>query len=43
MARLPLELVCKNHEIFPSGGVPPELSLETLEVWGCGLTEGAGG
>lgn len=43
MARLPSEFVCKNHKIFASGSVPPEHSLEMVEVWGCGLTEGADG
>lgn len=43
MARLPTEFVCKNHKIFVSGSVPPEHSLEMVEVWGCDLTQGAGG
>ena len=42
MARLSSELVCKNRKIFASGRVPSEHSLEMVEVWGCGLTEGAG-
>lgn len=43
MARLPTEFVCKSHKIFASGSVPQEHSLEMVEVWGCDLTQGAGG